>query len=75
VSAAPQEVSVAAARPESDPRSARLYGSLGIALVLWVALYLVIQPAANLLTHRVLGLGLAYTAAHPTSETHGPDPA
>ncbi len=53
---APQEVSVAAARSESDPRSVRPYGLLGIALGLWVALYLVIQPVASLLTHQVLGL-------------------
>ncbi len=56
MSAASQEVAVTATGPESDPRSVRLYGLLGIALGLWVALYLVIQPAANLLTHRVLGL-------------------
>lgn len=56
MSGVPQEVAVATTRPESDPRSVRLYGLLGIALGLWVALYLVIQPAANLLTHRVLGL-------------------
>jgi hypothetical protein len=56
VSGVPQEVAIATTRPEGDPRSVRLYGLLGIALGLWVALYLVIQPAANLLTHRVLGL-------------------
>ena len=56
MSAAPQEVAVATTRPERDPRSLRLHGLLGLALGLWVALYLVIQPAANLLTHRILGL-------------------
>ncbi len=56
MSGTPQELAVATTTSESDPRSVRLYGLLGTALGLWVALYLVIEPAANLLTHRVLGL-------------------
>jgi uncharacterized membrane protein YraQ (UPF0718 family) len=57
VSAAPQEVAIATTGPESNPpASFRLYVLLAIGLGLWVALYLVIQPAADLLTHRVLGL-------------------
>ena len=38
------------------PSALRLYGLLALAFALWVALYLVIQPAAHLLTQRVLGL-------------------
>ncbi len=56
MSGASHEVAAAATRPTTGPSSLRLYGSLTLGLALWVAPYLVIQPAAHLLTERALRL-------------------
>jgi hypothetical protein len=37
-------------------RSQRLVAFLGLSLLVWVALYVVIQPASDLVTRRLLGL-------------------